>query len=165
MYKKILLQQDGSQLIMQLSHAASVGSHSVFYGQEPPSEESTTTECGVNYQLLNYSYSVVGHNFLTQAAYVGSYSVIGHNFLTQAAYVGSYSVVGHNCLTQASYVGSYSVVGHNFLTQAAYVGSYSVVGHNFLTQAAYVGSYSVVGHNCLTKLNLHTQLHIFSTIK
>ena len=24
----------------------------VFYGQEPPSEESTTTECGVNYQLL-----------------------------------------------------------------------------------------------------------------
>ena len=24
----------------------------VFYGQEPPSRESTTTECGVNYQLL-----------------------------------------------------------------------------------------------------------------
>ena len=24
----------------------------VFYGQEPPSGESTTTECGVNYQLL-----------------------------------------------------------------------------------------------------------------
>ena len=24
----------------------------VFYGHEPPSEESTTTECGVNYQLL-----------------------------------------------------------------------------------------------------------------
>ena len=24
----------------------------VFYGQEPPSEESTTTGCGVNYQLL-----------------------------------------------------------------------------------------------------------------
>ena len=23
----------------------------VFYGQEPPSGESTTTECGVNYQL------------------------------------------------------------------------------------------------------------------
>ena len=25
----------------------------VFYGQEPPSGESTTTECGVNYQLLS----------------------------------------------------------------------------------------------------------------
>ena len=24
----------------------------VFYGQEPPRGESTTTECGVNYQLL-----------------------------------------------------------------------------------------------------------------
>ena len=24
----------------------------VFYGQEPPSEKSPTTECGVNYQLL-----------------------------------------------------------------------------------------------------------------
>ena len=24
----------------------------VFYGQQPPSGESTTTECGVNYQLL-----------------------------------------------------------------------------------------------------------------
>ena len=24
----------------------------VFHGQEPPSGESTTTECGVNYQLL-----------------------------------------------------------------------------------------------------------------
>ena len=24
----------------------------VFYGQEPPSGESTTTECGVKYQLL-----------------------------------------------------------------------------------------------------------------
>ena len=24
----------------------------VFYGQEPPSGESTTTECGVNYQLV-----------------------------------------------------------------------------------------------------------------
>ena len=28
----------------------------VFYGQEPPSEESTTTECGVNYQLLVVMY-------------------------------------------------------------------------------------------------------------
>ena len=24
----------------------------VFYGQEPPRGESTTTECGVNYQIL-----------------------------------------------------------------------------------------------------------------
>ena len=28
------------------------GKVKVFYGQEPPSGESTTTECGVNYQLL-----------------------------------------------------------------------------------------------------------------
>ena len=28
----------------------------VFYGQEPPSGESTTTQCGVNYQLLAVMY-------------------------------------------------------------------------------------------------------------
>ena len=28
------------------------GKGKVFYGQEPQSGESTTTECGVNYQLL-----------------------------------------------------------------------------------------------------------------
>ena len=28
----------------------------VFYGQEPPSGESTTTECGVYYQLLAVMY-------------------------------------------------------------------------------------------------------------
>ena len=28
------------------------GKGKVFYGQEPPSGESTTTECGVNYQRL-----------------------------------------------------------------------------------------------------------------
>ena len=28
----------------------------VFYGQEPPSGESTTTECGFNYQLLTVMY-------------------------------------------------------------------------------------------------------------
>ena len=28
----------------------------VFYGQEPPSGESTTTECGFNYQLLAAIY-------------------------------------------------------------------------------------------------------------
>ena len=28
----------------------------VFYGQEPPSGEYTTTECGVNYQLLAVIY-------------------------------------------------------------------------------------------------------------
>ena len=28
----------------------------VFYGQEPPSGESTTTECGVNYQVLAVIY-------------------------------------------------------------------------------------------------------------
>ena len=28
----------------------------VFYGQEPPSRESTTPECGVKYQLLAVMY-------------------------------------------------------------------------------------------------------------
>ena len=28
----------------------------VFYGQEPPSGESTTTECGFNYQLFAVIY-------------------------------------------------------------------------------------------------------------
>ena len=28
----------------------------VFYGQEPPSGETTTTECGFNYQLLAVTY-------------------------------------------------------------------------------------------------------------
>ena len=28
----------------------------VFYGQEPPSGESTTTECGFNYQLIAVIY-------------------------------------------------------------------------------------------------------------
>ena len=27
----------------------------VFYGQEPPSGESTTTECGVSYQLTEFA--------------------------------------------------------------------------------------------------------------
>ena len=31
----------------------------VVYGQEPPSEESTTTECGFNYQLLAVITEVV----------------------------------------------------------------------------------------------------------
>ena len=35
-----------------------MGKGKVFYGQEPPSGESTTTECGcgVNYQLLAVIY-------------------------------------------------------------------------------------------------------------
>ena len=32
------------------------GESKVFYGQEPPSGESTTTECGFNYQLLTVIY-------------------------------------------------------------------------------------------------------------
>ena len=32
------------------------GKGRVFYGQQPPSGESTTTECGVNYQLLTLIY-------------------------------------------------------------------------------------------------------------
>ena len=33
-------------------HKQIKGKGKVFYGQEPPSGESTTTESGVNYQLL-----------------------------------------------------------------------------------------------------------------
>ena len=38
----------------------------VFYGQEPPSGESTTTECGFNYQLLAVIYrsSPMGSSYL-----------------------------------------------------------------------------------------------------
>ena len=32
------------------------GKGKVFYGQEPPSGECTTTECGFNYQLLAVIY-------------------------------------------------------------------------------------------------------------
>ena len=32
------------------------GNGKFFYGQEPPSGESTTTECGVDYQLLAVMY-------------------------------------------------------------------------------------------------------------
>ena len=32
------------------------GKGKILYGQEPPSGESTTTECGVNYQLLVVMY-------------------------------------------------------------------------------------------------------------
>ena len=32
------------------------GKGKVFYGQEPPNGESTTTECGFNYQLLEVIY-------------------------------------------------------------------------------------------------------------
>ena len=41
------------------------GKGKVFYGQEPPSGESTTTECGVNYQLLAV---------ITEAAQWGTHS-------------------------------------------------------------------------------------------
>ena len=37
----------------QVKHTHSKGKGKVFYGQEPPSGESTTTESGVNYQLLS----------------------------------------------------------------------------------------------------------------
>ena len=36
----------------QLAYAATKGKSKVFYGQDPPSGESTTTEYGVNYQLI-----------------------------------------------------------------------------------------------------------------
>ena len=36
--------------------AVTKGIGKVFYGQDPPSGESTTTECGFNYQLLAVIY-------------------------------------------------------------------------------------------------------------
>ena len=39
-------------LTKQLYWTNFLGTIQVFYDQEPPSGESTTTECGVNYQLL-----------------------------------------------------------------------------------------------------------------
>ena len=40
----------------QVKHIGQLSLFKVFYGQEPPSAESTTTECGVNYQLLAVMY-------------------------------------------------------------------------------------------------------------
>ena len=39
-------------IIILLLHSFFIGKGKVVYGQEPPSGESTTTECGFNYQLL-----------------------------------------------------------------------------------------------------------------
>ena len=39
-----------------LAYRYCTGKGKVFYGQEPPSGESTTTECGFNYQLLAVIY-------------------------------------------------------------------------------------------------------------
>ena len=39
-------------IIEEPSRTGSSKENVVFYGQEPPSEEFTTTECGVNYQPL-----------------------------------------------------------------------------------------------------------------
>ena len=57
------------------------GKGKVFYGQEPPSGESTTTECGVNYQLLAV---------ITEAAQWGTHIVaVNHNQLrTMASKMG-----------------------------------------------------------------------------
>ena len=40
----------------EASSTVSYGKVKVFYGQEPPSGETTTTECGFNYQLLAVMY-------------------------------------------------------------------------------------------------------------
>ena len=47
-------------------HLTLVKKAKIFYGQEPPSGESTTTECGVNYQLLSLMYksSPMGNSYL-----------------------------------------------------------------------------------------------------
>ena len=56
MYSRINLPQSNTELFT-LHTEIIIGSGKkvkgkVFYGQEPPCGESTTTECGVNYQLL-----------------------------------------------------------------------------------------------------------------
>ena len=42
-------------LVQRTPNNNNKGKGKVFYGQEPPSGEATTTECGVNYQLLAVS--------------------------------------------------------------------------------------------------------------
>ena len=42
----------GAQGVLPMRVGGATSKVKVFYGQEPPSGESTTTECGVNYQLL-----------------------------------------------------------------------------------------------------------------
>ena len=64
-FPAILLKQCSKSLAhpLQLLYKASlktgeipINKGKIFYGQEPPSGESTTTECGVNYQLLAVMY-------------------------------------------------------------------------------------------------------------
>ena len=44
-----------SVLVVRCNHRNTMKGK-VFHGQEPPSRESTTTECGVNYQQLSVMY-------------------------------------------------------------------------------------------------------------
>ena len=48
--------QNGSKLVPMPKSSTQIGKAKVFYGQKPPSGESTTTECGFNYQLLAVMY-------------------------------------------------------------------------------------------------------------
>ena len=45
-----------SQQLRNRQKATKIKRGKVFYGQEPPSGEATTTECGFNYQLLAVIY-------------------------------------------------------------------------------------------------------------
>ena len=51
-YKILLYSSPLVPLVPQLKRTVSVPTGKVFYGQESPRGESTTTVCGVNYQLL-----------------------------------------------------------------------------------------------------------------
>ena len=60
-------------LLLHCIHLGRLGSKGkVFYGQEPPSREYTTTEYGANYQLLAVMLVVVDHSQLQTMASVAS---------------------------------------------------------------------------------------------
>ena len=51
-----LIRNEEVRMRVRIERELASRSDKVFYGQEPPSGESTTTECGVNYQLPAIMY-------------------------------------------------------------------------------------------------------------
>ena len=52
----MLVVKSTEDAIRELTRSEDDNKRKVFDGQEPPSGESTTTECGFNYQLLAVMY-------------------------------------------------------------------------------------------------------------
>ena len=73
----------------------------VFYGQEPPSGESTTTECGFNYQLLAVIYwsSLVAVNH-SQLRTMASETVDPIDWLHPPPYTRQYPLSSTYCTLQ-----------------------------------------------------------------